>query len=273
MVDATSQLGRIEYEAPSGGPDTRLALPSGRFVWIEATFLQDRRLETPVGMRAEIQRHAVYRKLRRKRQQHNVEGPRLVCIGGRHSPALSSLTARASIGATQAMFAALRTTGAISGALVVDLSRKRAIASAYKNERSRSPLTEREWDHLLRLDFNRWSYVMRSLDDQERQPAARLKQNSGVISAKLPFSGGNMKVTIPGPMLLEALIQDKSLAKVYRSRPDDPIPHLLAKGWRLVGCTFIAASLEDGKSSAVELELAPAHDPVYWPTDTERGDI
>jgi hypothetical protein len=171
------------------------------------------------------------------------------------------------------MFAAFRTTGAISGALIVDLSRERAMASAYKNERCRNPLTEREWDHLRRLDFNRWRYVMRSLDDQERQPGARLKQNSGVISAKLSFRGSNMKITIPGPMLLETLTQDKSLAKVYRSKPDDPIPKILAKGWRLVGCTFVASSIEDGEPSAVELELAPLHDPVLWPDDPTKGDI
>jgi hypothetical protein len=151
----------------------------------------------------------------------------------------------------------------------VDLSRGRAIASAYKNEHCRNPLTEREWDHLLRLDFNHWRYVKRSLDYQERLPGARLKQDSGVVSATLPLRQGNMKITIPGPLLLKTLTQDKSLAKVYRSGPDDPIPRFLAKGWRLVGCTFIPARIEDGEPSAVELELAPPHDPVFWPANTE----
>lgn len=74
-----------------------------------------------------------------------------------------------------------------------------------------------------------------------------------------------MKIAIPGPMLLEALTEDKSLAKVYRSRMDDPIPKVLAKGWRVVGCTFIPGSIERGIPNAVELELAPAHESVFWP--------
>ncbi len=268
MVDAASRLGPVQYESPEGGPDIRLRLPSGRWLWLEATFLQDKpRQTTQQGITAALKHHAVYRKVRKKREQHNVLGPRIVCIGGGRSPALSPLVARTTVSATSAAFAALRRTGALSGALIVHMYRQRADAGACINERARVPLTEEEWDHLLRLDFNRWRFFARALEDQERIPESRIKQASGVVSAQLPLREGNMKITIPGPLLLETLIEDKSLAKVYGSRPDDPIPKILAEGWRLVGCRFIEGSIEKGVPSAVEMELAPAHEPVFWPPE------
>ena len=269
VVDAAAQLGTVEYESPAGGPDIRLKLPTGRWVWIEASFLQDHQ-SRPVarGIRAALERHAVFRKLRSKRQQHKVDGPRLVCIGGDKSPALSPLVARTTVSHRDAAFAAFRKTGALAGALVVRIARERAEAIACVNGRARSPLTEAEWNHLLRLDFNRWRLFSRSLEDQERIPASRLKQATGTVSARLPYRGGNMTLRVPGPLLLEALTQDKSLARIYGSGHDDPIPKLLSRGWRVVGCAFIAGSVEEGNPSTVEIELAPSHEPVYWPPDT-----
>lgn len=42
VAEAASQLGRVEYESEQGGPDVRLALPTGRWVSIEATYLHPR---------------------------------------------------------------------------------------------------------------------------------------------------------------------------------------------------------------------------------------
>lgn len=266
VVDAAARLGTVEYESPGGGPDIRLKLPTGRWVWIEVTLLQDEQFRpVPRGIRAALERHAVFRKLLRKRQQHKVDGPRLVCIGGDKSSALSPLVARTTVSHRDAAFAAFRKTGALAGAVVVRIARERAEAIACVNERARHPLTEAEWSHLLRMDFNRWRLFSRSLEDQERIPASRLKQATGTVSATLPFRGSNMKIRIPGPLLLEALTEDKSLAKVYGSRGDDPIPKLLAEGWRVVGCSLVPGSIEEGIPNAVELELASAHQPVFWP--------
>jgi len=273
VVDAAARLGAVEYESPTGGPDIRLKLPTARWVWIEVTFLQDAQIRPASrGIKAALERHAVFRKLLRKRQQHKVDGPRLVCIGGDTSPALSPLVARTTVSHTDAAFAAFRKTGALAGALVVRITRERADAMACVNERARNRLTKEEWEHLLRLDFNRWRFFARSLADQERIPASRITQASGTVSAQLPSRGSsNMKISIPGPLLLEALTEDKSLAKVYGSGKDDPIPKLLAEGRRVVGCTFIPGSIEEGIPNAVELELAPAHEPVFWPPKSGAG--
>lgn len=42
VAEAAYQLGRVEYESEQGGPDVRLALPTGRWVSIEATYLHPR---------------------------------------------------------------------------------------------------------------------------------------------------------------------------------------------------------------------------------------
>ena len=270
VVDAAARLGPTEYESPEGGPDLRLKLPSGRWVWMEVAFLQDAAAATfPRGIANALKKHAVYRKLLRKRRQHKVEGPRLVCIGGDKSPALSPLVARITVSHDAAVFAAFRKTEALSGALVVPISRQRANATAYKNERSRYSLSDQEWDHLLRLNLNHWKLFGRSLADQELSPAIRLKQASGTVSAVLPLRKGNMKLTIPGPLLIEALAEDKSLPRIYGSRSGDPIPKLLAEGWRVVGCTFASGSIEAGTPNAIELDLAPQHEPVFWPPKDE----
>ena len=41
VVDAAARLGPVQYESPEGGPDLRLKLPTGRWVWITA--VQDSR--------------------------------------------------------------------------------------------------------------------------------------------------------------------------------------------------------------------------------------
>ncbi|MGE4053098.1 MAG: hypothetical protein AB7F38_18650, partial [Piscinibacter sp.] len=229
VVDASSRLGKVEYESADGGPDIRLQLPSGRWVWIEATFLQDETKSIQFLSRPQlIAKHALFRKLLRKRQQHKVEGPRLVCVGGDHtSQALGPLWERITVRPSEAAFEAFRKTGALSGALVVRINGQKAHASAMKNPQARDPLTEAEWDHLLKLNFNEWYFYGRSLADQERIPGSRIREGSGVIGATLPWKGSNMKIRVPGPLLLQALTQDKSLATVYRAKPDDPIPKLL----------------------------------------------
>jgi hypothetical protein len=42
VVEAASQLGEVECEAPHGGPDIRLLMPSGRWVSVEVTYLHPR---------------------------------------------------------------------------------------------------------------------------------------------------------------------------------------------------------------------------------------
>ncbi|WP_041390409.1 hypothetical protein [Polaromonas sp. JS666] len=52
VVEAASQLGRIEYEDPKGGPDIKLYFSDERFVWIEVTYLHERFAEEERRSRA-----------------------------------------------------------------------------------------------------------------------------------------------------------------------------------------------------------------------------
>ena len=42
VTEAIAQLGHVSIEAPEGGPDVHLQLPSGRAVWVEVTYVHPR---------------------------------------------------------------------------------------------------------------------------------------------------------------------------------------------------------------------------------------
>ena len=39
----------------------------------------------------------------------------------------------------------------------------------------------------------------------------------------------------------------------------------LQEGWSIVACSFQDGDVQQAKAASVVLELAPPHDPVFWP--------
>lgn len=379
VVDAASRIGKVEYESPSGGPDIRLQMPSGRWVWIEVAYLYPRfwreekrsrtlekwvreqakhmfgqhakriscsfhgdvdnpagpvrrlpaeherskfladqevidffrcaqaspnsRFDTPLtrytvtltalpegasaaslggGLVQEVaktvQQHAVFRILRQKRKQHNLEEPRLVCIGSDASPALSSLGGRTGPGIRHAVDAAFRASQGLSGALVVQIEnnfeifagglKTHAAATLWLNERSRNPLELDEQRFLQRLNFNHWRLSFSVLTPYEPEDNFHLRRVGGTLS--LSIEASRMKITIPCPVLVDALVGRKTMAQSFGLDSNEMVIRYLQEGWTIAGCVFQEANLERGLAASIILELTAPHDPVFWPTGSNK---
>lgn len=84
-----------------------------------------------------------------------------------------------------------------------------------------------------------------------------------------------MKLTIPAYVLTDVLAGRKGLLDEYRdgNTLGGVVMNCLAEGWSVVGCEFHGGDIQRGKAPMVELELAPPHEPVFWPrTKDGRGD-
>lgn len=382
VIESAAGLGRTEYEGAGGGPDVRLELPSGRWVWIEAAYLYPRfwredhlsrvverwirdlahalgpgaptiacsfngdrgnpagpvrklpdeherarfvsnaqvvaffadvrsnpaiphavtlaeytvtlqafplsargRHSGGGGLVQEVPRtvkeHAVYRVLRGKRAQHNVAGPRLVCVGSDVSPALQLHSpGGGSISVEQAVSSMFNNTGALSGVLVFKIEQRwnrlldgpgpEAKGIFYINPKAREPLTKAEQTHLLSLDLNRWKITF-PLGKIETANRHRERRVFGPLRYS-PTARGTVKLTVPAPILMDALAGKGALLDSYRRDSaldkDDPVARCLKDGWRIVGCSFEPGDIERAEAASVVLELAHPHDPVFWPKGT-----
>lgn len=373
VVDAATRLGQVQYESPEGGPDIRLEMPTGRWVWIEVAYLYPRYWrdqersnsvtswvsrhaatllgakssrvscqiygdsQNPAGpvlklpadhekakflssqevtdffsriadlpeepqevrlpahtvtlvyrprgaMVPEVRsrpiqeapktakEHAVFRVIRAKRKQHDLEGPRLVCIGSDVSPALSGMRSWNTVPVEQAVRSAFRRASALSGALVIRIASRSAIlepltttatATIYKNEASRNPLDPRELDYLRRLNFNHWRFSFSALTPREPKHNEHQRRVTGQLS--FAFGIMNIKVAIPAPLLMDAIAGRGSLLEAYPDLKNEQYARCLRDGWSVVDCSYLPGNLELGEAPSVVLELAPPFAPVFWP--------
>jgi hypothetical protein len=373
VFEASSQLGHVEYEAPSGGPDLKLHFSDNRFAWIEIAYQNPRfedeerrsnavrewvnlerqrigfpgsvscdffgelnnpagpvrtlpslherkvflrdpevlaffsRLKNPLSAIHQItlkrwtvtltanpepspflisggtvqesprivQEHAVYRKLVKKRNQHKVEGPRVICIGSDTSRAVVQHKSHRLINLERVLSAALSPGGSISAVIIVDIavsqttvgvSVRKATAQLYPIDAklTRYPLSNKELEVLASLDFNRWNYTYALSRHVEEVPAYMLRTSNRLSMAAK--SDGSVTLCIPGPELLDALAGRKSLINAYsapESPPDQYLTYLLGSGWRIVSCKYIQGDVQKGLSELIELTLAPPHERVY----------
>lgn len=222
-----------------------------------------------------VTEHAAHRTLRAKVRQHSVDGPHLVCIGSDVSGALSRFAAGMDIRLEHALGAAVRKGGGLSGVLTVNIEQSTALWSeisrvarctVYPVADCRHPLTAEEWEVIRRIDFNRWKFTF-PLTRKEVAPRHRYRHVSGPLSLG-SFPGGNMKLTIPASVLVDVLAGRTSLMHEYG--PEDEhfgraVTRSLQEGWAVVSCAFQEGDIQQGKAAMVVLELAPPHEPVFWP--------
>jgi hypothetical protein len=221
------------------------------------------------------EQHAVFRVLRHKGRQHEVAGPRLVCVGSDVSPALSRINDKV----PHAVSASFRTSRELTGAIVVRIENSigfrvghstMAHAGAYVNASARNPLSKDEWKFLGRLNFNHWKLHFSALEQDEPS----YKDHQRLVGGPLSVSGGGrtrLKITVPSPALMDALAGRRALLDSYPGWGEDIVAKCLKEGWAIVGCSFQPGNLEQSLAASVVLELVPPHEPVYWPPKGVQG--
>jgi hypothetical protein len=371
--EASSQLGHVEYEDPSGGPDLKLYFSEDRYAWIEIAYQNPRfedeerrsravmewvnqerqrigftgsircdffgelnnpagpvrtlpslhekkvflrdpevlaffsRLKDPLSSIHQVtlrlwtvtltansetsqflisggtvqesprivQEHAIYRKLVKKRNQHKVEGPRVICIGSDSSRAVGLNQSHRLIDLESVISGAIPSGGSISAVIIVDIavslatfgvSLRKATAQLYPidSKLTRYPLSNEELDVLASLDFNRWKYSFALNRHVEEVPAYMLRTSNSLSIAQK--SDGSVKLRIPGPELLDALAGRQSLVHAHTAPdnpPDQNLTYLLGSGWRIANCQYVKGDVQKGLSELIELTLAPPHERVY----------
>ncbi len=222
-----------------------------------------------------VDEHAAFRAVRAKLRQHKVDEPHIVCIGSDVSPALSNNMHGFGIRLEHALGASVSKSGELSGLLIVNVEQKHSFgqgivrfarSTAYPVARCRYPLTEEEWEFIRRFDCNRWKYTF-PLARKEVPPAHRHRNVTGsfVYSSTV---GGNVKFTVPAYVLVEVLAGRQQLLEDYGGPEEQPGNHLmkcLQSGWAIVGCRYQEGDVKQAQAATVEIELAPPHDPVFWP--------
>ena len=217
-----------------------------------------------------VKEHAAFRALRDKIRQHNVSEPHLVCIGTDTSSALSRIRWPGQVRLEDALGAAIGNSEEISGVLIVNIEASLPITrlaryTTYPTRTSRYPLTEDEWISIRRLDMNRWKYTfpLRRRDE----PGYRYRHIPGDLGHSAR-PGGNVKVTIPASVVVDALAGRKNLLDGYGGNEDafgKAISTCLQEDWSIVACEYKGGDVQTGKPAYVILELAPPHEDVFWP--------
>lgn len=226
-----------------------------------------------------VSEHAAHRALRAKVRQHSVNGPHLVCIGSDVSRVLSSPANGMGIRLEDALGAAVRKGGGLSGVLVVNIEDARPVwsaasrtarSTAYPVADCRYPLTDEEWTFIRNLDFNRWKFTP-PLPRKEVEPRHRYRHLDGPLTLG-SSTGAKMKLTIPAYVLTDVLAGRKNLSDEYGAagaQLGGAVLSCLAKGWSVVGCEFCDGDIQQGKAPMVVLELAPPHEALFWPRAKE----
>lgn len=238
---------------------------------------------TPPELPRIAKEHAAFRAVRRKIEQHKLDEPHIVCLGSDVSSALELRHMGTAIPLEQALAAAVSQSRRLSGILVAKIGSESAgglgqwiqvaRAKAFPVHGCRHPLTDEEWRFILQLNLNKWMYTF-ALARRELAPEHRRPK----VTGPLGWSGskrGTMKLQIPAPVLVNVLAGRKRLLDEYGGSTDTfgrSVLDRLEAGWSVVGCEFKAGNLEQGEASSVFLELAPPHEPVYWPPKSAIAD-
>lgn len=221
-----------------------------------------------------VEEHAAFRVLRNKIRQHKLSEPHLVCIGTDTSSALSQIRWAGQVRLEDALGAAIGSSEEISGVLIADIKSslpmvlpvtRLARCTAHPTRKSRYPLTEDEWFHIRRLDMNRWKYTFPL--PRRDAPGYRYRHTPGDLghSARI---GGNVKVTIPASVVVDALAGRKNLLDGYGGNEEwfgKAVSTCLQEDWSIVACEYQSGDVQTGKPAYVVLELAPPHEDVFWP--------
>lgn len=218
-----------------------------------------------------VKEHAVYRIIKGKSKQHDVEGVRLVCIGSDQSHALSSLMGAGNVTVGGAVSSAFLETCSISGAIVVNIEDSYEILGGYQrlakrdiylNEDAKSPIDKLDLLEIQKLNFNRWKYYY-SLEKYDHNNNESFKKVDGALSMTVKRQG--IVLEVPANLLIDSLAGKTNMKVNYLTRDDDPLLRCLDEGWTVKGVSLKGGDIENGESPKVVLELEPPFESVFWP--------
>jgi hypothetical protein len=219
-----------------------------------------------------VSENAVYRRLDEKAGQHNVSGPRIICIGSDQSGSLSILngvgTGRPS--GIEAGRAALRQHRSIAGALIVTIENRPDWGGRYSrsatpeliiNRHAHYQLTDEEIVSLTSMRFDRWdySYLLRKWDSGA--PEKQFRRASGSLT--MQNLGVSVKIRIPANLVVDALAGKTSVAQAFDLSPEEA--RVFNEGWSVVSCELEEGNIEAARAPRLVLELVPPPLAVYWP--------
>ncbi len=220
-----------------------------------------------------VDEHAAFRALRSKLRQHKVDEPYIVCIGSDVSDVLRATMGGFRVRLEDALGAAVRRSGRLSGILIVPIESKMtafggslsrsAIPQLFQVSNARHPFTDEDVRFLSGLDLNRWRYTF-PLRTTETLPQHRQPKVGGGVRVTSSSSKGPMKLTIPASLLVDVLADRKSLFAEFGGSFDPILRSCLQEGWTVVGCKLLDGDIEQAEGAKMELELASPHEAVFW---------
>jgi len=221
-------------------------------------------LETPQT----VDEHAVYRVLKKKAEQHDIEEPRIVCIGSDVNQVLSNVPALR--GAIQAAF---KEHPSLSATIIVKISTVpgRIIGcetipqpKLFFNPYARNPISPKERTPLLKIRFDHWKYTW-PLPKKETSDNHIIHKMSGRLLQRGRDSRYVQIIEIPANIVIDALAGKTTLDKEYElNEKDDPL-RILHEGWEVKSCSFKDADLEAGEASKIVFELIPPSSLFHTP--------
>jgi hypothetical protein len=218
-----------------------------------------------------IQEHAVYRLLNDKARQHDIEGPRIVCIGSDQSPALSSMVSPGNPTLPKAVEASFRKHRSLSASIVVQIETSASVFSQFEksakpelflNANAREPLTEKEVGLIYKLNFNRWKYSYSALKWESEQ-TPRCRRVSGNLTTRSTQMG--IEIEIPSSLVIDSLAGKKSLTDEFNFKDNDQILRALKDRWIIKSCKLKEGNIEAGEDSKIVFELIPPELEPFWP--------
>lgn len=217
-----------------------------------------------------IEEHAVYRKLKEKARQHNVSGPRVICIGSDQSPVLSTLASPGQPNVRDAVGKVFMENHSLSAVIIVSISdkashwgqlQKQARGQIFMNPDAKEPLTQEEAQLLGKMNFNHWKYTY-PFPKWEYETTTGLRNVTGLLSCR--GKGVGMEIEFPAHILVDALAGKTTLTKEYNLSQNDAIVRALNDGWEIQSCILKKGDLQAGVAAKIVLYMMPV-DRVFWP--------
>jgi hypothetical protein len=228
-----------------------------------------------------LKEHAVYRVLKNKADQHNVLGPRVICLGSDQSPVLTSspVSNYGQLRVSDVIAEAFRECKNLSAAIVVSIQnsysgfskfRKQARGQIFLNPYARDPLTNEESQLLSKINLNRWKYTF-ALQKWEYPNDESHRRISGSLTYKQ--GGLGVELEVPANIVIDALAGKTNLFKEYQLSQNDSVHRALEEGWLIKTCKLKEGDIEAGEAPKVVFGLVPPFLSIFGPKKKENNSV
>jgi hypothetical protein len=209
-----------------------------------------------------IEEHAVFRVLKGKAKQHDVIGPRIICIGSDQSPALTIIKGPMEVSLNDAIQEVFLKNKSISAVVTVSIEdtptlfalNKQARCNLFCNPYAKTPLHHEEIMALQKLEFNKWKYTFKLPNWKNRG-----KENFKRATGKLIWTPKRMsiEIEIPANVVVDSLAGKNTLIREFDIQKDTKLHQALDEGWVVDACSFKNGNIELGEAPKIVLKLSP----------------